>query len=57
MSDMCIRGADLFRRYANGAHEQLGSALNDDINQNWQFALGIIIADNMSKCLYIWSVL
>ena len=57
MSDMCIRCADLFRRYANGAHEQLGSALNDDINQNWQFALGIIIADNMSKCLYIWSVL
>ena len=56
MSDMCIVCAHISRWHTNSAHEQLGTALNNDINQDWQFSLGIIIADNPCKCLYIWSI-
>ena len=56
VSDMCVVCADLFWWHANSAHEKLGTAVDDDIDENWQFSLGVVIAERLGKCVYTCGI-
>lgn len=45
----CAFCTDLLRWHTNSADKELGTAINDDVDENGKFALGIIIAKRLSK--------
>lgn len=49
---MCVLFAYFFWWYADGADEELGTAINDDINEDGEFPLGVVIAGRLDQCVH-----